>query len=223
MVRETEHLGNVMSSSLQATQHVNQRMKRARGSFYGLTPVGIFSKNLAPCDKAFLWCTVVAPSLTFGASVAPLQSEQISELERFQARYLKAALGLAPVAHHTALFAALGVPSIQETLRAMALRGFLNAIKSEHRLSRVMIRGMAVLAIDPAQLDGSFLGLLVLYRICNSNLGNLLSVAAGHIDRDLFRAQSESSGVIDSLRFLASRTDSMARHLIRLIVMPSLQ
>ena len=220
VVSETEHLGSVMSSSLQATQHVSQRMKRARGSLYGLTPAGMFSKKLAPSDKAFLWSTVVAPSLTYGASVSPLRPEEISELERFQARHLKAALGLPPMAHHTALFAALGVPSVQETLRAMALRGFLNALKSEHRLSRAMIRGMTVLATDPAQIDGSFLGLV--FRLCNSDLGNLLSVATGHIDREFIRPQSESNGVIDSLRFLASRTDSTAGRLMRLIVMPSL-
>ena len=98
---ETEHLGTVITSNLQAKRHVCQRMKRARGSFYGLTPAGILNTKLSPLDKAFLWRTIVAPSLTFGATAVPLRPEDISELERFQARHLKAALGLAPQTHHS--------------------------------------------------------------------------------------------------------------------------
>jgi len=204
---------------LQAKQHVNQRVKRARGAFYGLTPAGIFSKHLAPLDKAFLWRTIVDPSLTFGVAVAPLRPEDVSELESFQARYLKAALGLPPQAHHSALLKALKVPSIQETQRGMVFRGLCNVFKSEHRLSRAMTRGLAVLAVDPSQLDGSFLGLV--HSICNANFRNVLSVASGHIDPEMICPQSEPDGVVDSRRFLASRTDETARHLLRLMVMPT--
>ena len=218
VVSETEHLGTVVSSNLQSKQHVTLREKRARGSFYGLTPVGIFSKDLGPLDKVFLWRTIVSPCLTFGAAVVPLTPDDICELERFQARHIKAALGLPPQAHHSALLVALGVPSIQETQRGMVLRGLCNALKSEHRLARAMVRGLALLAIEPYQLDGSFLGLV--YSICNSSLENVLSVASGHIDPGTISPQYESNGIIDSLRFLAARTDSMSRHLLRCIVMP---
>ena len=134
---------------------------------------------------------------------------------------MKAALGLPPQAHHTDLLQALGVPSIQEILRGTVLRGLRNALKSEHRLSIALRRSLSVLAVDPAQLDGSFLGLV--YSICNCDFGNVLSVASGHIDQEMIRPQLESDGVVDSLRFLAARTDSVARHLMRLIVMPHLQ
>ena len=153
----------------------------------------------------------------WGYSV-PLRPEGLGDLERFQARHLKVALGLAPQTHHSALLAALGVPNIQETLRSMVLRGFFNAFKSEHRLSRVLTRGLAVLAVDPAQLDGSFLGLV--YAICNYNLGTVLTVASGFIDSEMIRPRSQPDGLIDSLRFLAASTDSTARLLMRLLVMP---
>ena len=220
IVKETEHLGSVVSATLQAKQHIAQRERRARGSFFGLTPAGIFSKELAPLDKAFLWRTIVAPSLTFGAAVVPLRPENVMQLERFQARYIKASLGLPAQAHHSALLAALRVPPVQETLRSMVARALCNAFRCEHRLSRALTRGLAVLATDPAQLDGSFLGLV--YSICNSRLENVLSIASGHIEQDMIHPQSVHDGVIDSLRFLATRTDSLARHLLRLIVMPGL-
>ena len=221
VVNETEHLGSVVTASLEAKQHVNQRERRARGAFYGLTPAGIFSKELSPLDKAFLWRTIVAPSLTFGAAVVPLRPDDVTQLEYFQARYIKASLGLPARAHHSALLVALGVPSVQETLRGTAVRALCNAFRGEHRLSRALTRGLVLLATDPSQLEGSFIGLV--YDMCNSNLQNILSVAAGHIDQDMIHAQLEQDGVVDSLRYLASRTDVLARHLLRLIVMPWLQ
>ena len=122
---ETEHLGTVVASNLQAKQHVSQRMKRARGSFYGLTPAGILSTKLSTFRQGIFVAHYCGPvPMTFGATAVPLRPEDISELERFQARHIKAALGLAPQTHHSALLAALGVPNVQEVLRSMVLRGF---------------------------------------------------------------------------------------------------
>ena len=62
-------------------------------------------------------------------------------------------------------------------------------------------------------------------KVSNSHkarLENVLSIASGHIEQDMIHPQSVHDGVIDSLRFLATRTDSLARHLLRLIVMPGL-
>ena len=47
-----------------------------------------------------------------------------------------------------------------------------------------------------------------------------MSLASGHIDLEIIHPQSRPDGVIDSLRFLAGRTDITARLLMRLIVMP---
>ena len=60
---------------------------------------GIFSEDLAPppppLDKTFLWRTIVAPSLTFGAGVVLLRPEDVTELDRFQGRRLNALGSLA--------------------------------------------------------------------------------------------------------------------------------
>ena len=106
-----------------------------------------------------------SPVSDFWGYSCPLRPEDVSELEYFQTRHIKAALGLPPQAHHSALLTALGVPHVQETLRGMALRGLANALRTEHRLSRVFTRGLALLATAPSQLDGSFLGLFIAYVI----------------------------------------------------------
>ena len=59
---------------------------------------GIFSEDLAPpppLDKTFLWRTIVAPSLTFGAGVVLLRPEDVTELDHFQGRRLNALGSLA--------------------------------------------------------------------------------------------------------------------------------
>ena len=153
--------------------------------------------------------------------MVPLRPDDVTQLECFQARHIKASLGLPVQAHHSALLVALGVPPVQETIRGTAVRALRNAFRGEHRLSRALTRGLVLLATDPAQLEGSFIGLV--YEMCNSSFQNILSVAAGHIDKDVICAQLEQDGVVDSLRYLSSRTDVLARHLLRLIVMPWLQ
>ena len=60
-------------------------------------------------------------------------------------------MGLPPQAHHSALLLALRVPTVQETLIGMVIRGLRNMFRSEHRLSRALTRGLALLATDPAQ------------------------------------------------------------------------
>ena len=82
VVNRTEHLGAVMSSNLQAKEHTSQRVKRARGSFYALSPAGMFSRELPPLDKAFMWRMIVSPSLTFGDTSVPLRPEDVSVLDR---------------------------------------------------------------------------------------------------------------------------------------------
>ena len=82
---QSEHLGVVLDSRLTAASHVNQREKRARAAFYGLTPAGMLAKSLAHADKAYLWQTVVLPVLIFGCGTAALRSADVEQLEIVQA------------------------------------------------------------------------------------------------------------------------------------------
>ena len=55
---KTEHLGVLLHSQLQAADHVNCRIRRGRGAFFGLEPAGMFSSSLLAADKAYLWRAV---------------------------------------------------------------------------------------------------------------------------------------------------------------------
>ena len=93
----------VLDSRLSAASHVNQREKRARAAFYGLTPAGMLAKSLSAADKAYLWQTVVLPVLIFGYGTVALRSADVEQLEIVQANCVKAAFGLPRSAHHSAL------------------------------------------------------------------------------------------------------------------------
>ena len=213
----TEHLGVVVSADLRGSHHAQYRIRRARGAFYGLTPAGILSDNLSPFDKAFLWKSVVLPALTFACEVVSLSSQDINSLESLQSRCIKAALGLPKYAHHSALLIALGIPRVQEELRRAVLFGLAGIFRGKnHRLTHVMTCGLAMLATDPQQLSGSFLGLA--YMLLNGSFQSLLETAGGHVDKSVVRGPIASDGVIDSLRFLLSMDSStLSRHMIRLM------
>ena len=73
-----------------------------------------------------------------------------------------------------------------------------------------------MLATDPQQLSGSFLGLA--YMLLNGSFQSLLETAGGHVDKSVVRGPIASDGVIDSLRFLLSMDSStLSRHMIRLM------
>ena len=73
---------------------------------------------------------------------------------------------------------------------------------SGHRLGRMMICQLAVLATDPRQLLGTFLGLA--YELLNCSFESVLETAGGHVNLNSIRTTIGPDGVIDALRFLLS-------------------
>ena len=211
----TEHLGVVLDERLRADAHVAQRMRRACAAFYALTPLGLLTNRLTAADKIYLWKTVALPALIFGYETAPLSPSDIERLDARQAALVKAALGLPRSAHHTALLLAVGVPRIGEMLRGAVLRAFAGIFRSDDRLHHSYIAALAKLAMHPGELEGSFIGLV--YVICGSDFGAVMSAAAGHIDPDVVRAPQEENGLVDSLRLVLAGNCQASRRLLRLL------
>ena len=80
----------VLDERLPADAHVAQRIRRARGAFYGLTPLGLLTNWLNAADKIYLWKSVILPALVFGRDTAPLSP---SDIERLDARGPKGSTG----------------------------------------------------------------------------------------------------------------------------------
>ena len=212
----TEHLGAIVSSDLSGTPHALHRIKRARSAFYGLTPAGMFNKNLSPADKAFLWKTVALPTLCFGCEISALKLSDISMLEHLQSMCIKASLGLPRFAHHSALLAALNIPTVQVLLRQSVLNGLAGSFCSQHRLYKAYVRGLALLACSPTEMQGSVLGFG--YTLLNNNFEQLLRLSIGHVEESAITEPSAPDGLVDTLRFLAQSTCPASRRLLRLLV-----
>ena len=221
----TEHLGVVTSADLSGSQHSQYRIKRARGAFYGLTPVGILCENPSPLDKAFLWKVVVMPVLTFGSEVKLLDSHDISYMESLQSRCMKAALGLSKHAHHSALPSAPGIPRIcmyihmylHEGIRRPVLQGLANAFRGgDHRLTHISYDWCAdTFAVETQQLSGAFIGFA--FQFLNGSFGAIVKAVGGHVNRDVVRGPIQPDGLIDSLRFLSDDPPVHSRRLLRLL------
>ena len=212
------HLGVTMDACLQGSLHTENRIKRARGAFYAMTPAGILSSRLSPSDKVFLWRTVALPALLFGCEVAPLRAADVQRLEKCQASCLKAALGLPQYAHHTALLIALGVPTIRQLLREGVLRTLRSSFRDDHRLRQALVRAIGEFTRRPSSLGGSFVGLAA--DLCGGHLETLLNVTNGCISRSLVSAPSCADGIADSIKTAAEYPEPLRSTLLFLLCKP---
>lgn len=192
------HLGISMDSNFHGGLHTDNRIKRARGAFFSLTPAGILNAHLAPFQKAFLWRMVVAPCLTFGGDVAPLRANDIQRLEACQASCVKTALRLPGSMRHSSLMAALDVPTVQEVLRRKTLRTLHTSFESDHRLRQALLNGFVHICVSPKKLHGSFLGLVS--SLCGDHIVKVLNVVNGKIPRNIISAPHHEDGLTDSIR-----------------------
>ena len=220
---QTEHLGIQLSSELGGRGHVNARIRRARGAFFGLAPAGIFNPRLPAPDKVYLWNTVVSPALLFGCSLCFLRSADVALLESRQATAIKAALHLPRTAHHSALLDALRMPSVHEVLRRASFHVFRDAFHGQHRLRSIFLSSVARIALNATAACGAGSFVNHVLALCGGNLEALLQVAGGRVGRELVRVPRATSGLADSLRWLLSRNDANSWSIVRLLVMPDMQ
>ena len=157
--------------------HVDARIRRARGAFFGLTPAGKFNPRLSPADKVYLWRAVVSPALLFGCSLCFLRSGDIARLQSWQATAIKAALRLPRTAHHSALLAALRVPSVQDVLRRALFNAFRDVFRGQHRLSSILTSGIARAALSATSACDTSSLVSHMLVLCGGNLATLLRVA----------------------------------------------
>ena len=219
---ETDHLGVQLRPQLQGAEHVNTRIRRGRGAFFGLMPAGMFDLYLSASDKAYLWRMVVSPAMLYGCALCFLTSTDVARLESWQATAFKSALRLPRTAHHTALLAALNIPRVQSVLRRALFNAFKDAFRGDHRLRCVLLSGIARIALNmtSACSTGSIVNHMLV--LCGGSLERLLQVAGGRVCPELVHVPRPACGMADSLQWLLSQNNADAWALIRLLVIPDL-
>ena len=216
----TEHLGVQLHPNLQGRVHVDARVSRGRGAYFGLSRAGLFSSQLPGPDKAFLWRAIVSPTLLFGCALCPLGPADISRLESWQAATVKAALRLPSRAHHTALLAALHIPKVQETLRRSIIACFRDAFRENHRLRQILVASLATLVLGDASSGHCAPIVRFMFIVCGANMSVLLQVAGGHIPPEIMYTPRPPCGVTDSLSWLLAQNTGEAWALIQMILAP---
>ena len=145
----------------------------------------------------------------------PLSVNDIEQLEICQTNCLKAALRLPRSAHHTALLRALGIPRLHECLRRAAFCSFRSAFRSDHRLRQVFVSALALLAVCPSELFGSFI--YHVFCLCNYHFDAMMEVVTGFIDRSRVYSPLPEDGLVDSISLVLNDQSQMARRLLRLL------
>ena len=85
-----------------------------------------------------------------------------------------------------------------------------------HRLRQVLVTSLAKLALDPSDLQGSFL--LQVYDMCGKDFEVVLELAGGGaIDCDRVRAPREHNGLVDTIQFVLHGSCEASRRLLRLL------
>ena len=216
--QETTHLGVELRSQLHGADQVTARIQRSRGAFFGLTPAGMFNQHLSAVDKAFLWRMIVAPVLIYGCEVCFLSSGDIARLEGWQASAVKSALRLPRTAHHSALMAALRIPSVQALVRRSIFRATQNAFRGQHRLRCVLVSSLAQLATNARFAETSASIVCHLMSLCGGNFMRVLEAASGHIHGDWVHTPRPENGLADSLSWLMDSNSAESWQLVRLLV-----
>ena len=85
-----------------------------------------------------------------------------------------------------------------------------------HRLRQVLVTSLAKLALDPSDLQGSFL--LQVYDMCGKDLQVMLELAGGGaIDCDQVRAPREQNKLVDTIQLVLHGGCEASRRLLRLL------
>lgn len=113
-VKSLEILGNVFNNSGSGIDHVENRIKKCRQSFYNLLPAGILYPGASPEVQAYLYKHICQPSLTYGVECMNISDKEICKLDSTQGKLIKQSLGLSKRSHNTEILKALNIKTVSE-------------------------------------------------------------------------------------------------------------
>lgn len=213
------YLGICLSNNNKA--HSNARIKATRRAFYALQSAGVFLKGIKPETLIHIFNTAIRPVLLYGLQSIYQNNASVIEIEKLQAKLLKAVLGLKVFCRNTPLLDAMRVQRIgmsnelQELLlfRSMILSNsrtqyFYNFLLSQH------IKGTSS---SHKSLVSRVLSTCKKYDI---SLVNMMCDDTYLRKRKIFNQYPQDDGVVDSLRFLVSNMTTESVVLMNSILSP---
>ena len=167
VVTQTMHVGILRSANSQETA-VDENIKKARRSIYGLMAAGLHGENgLDPETSVQLINTYVLPVLVYGLEVVLPNKTLIDKLERVYRKFLKQVLSLPDTVADPASYILSGAIPIEAVVHKRALSLFgsicrLDETAVEKQLAR---RQLAVKSIDSCSWYVSIRKILTKYSL----------------------------------------------------------
>ena len=120
-VNNIEILGMILSSDGKCINQVDSRILKCRKSSFSLNNVGMPYPGLPVDLKLHLWHAICRPILTLELETVYLNRVKYGKLESLQGTIVKAFLCLSSHSHHSKWLTALGILSIEESIKSMSV------------------------------------------------------------------------------------------------------
>jgi hypothetical protein len=218
-----KYLGVTLSSS-KSNEHVDSRIEASRRAFYALQGAGFTNTNANSGVISYVWNSAIRPVLTYGINCMHVSKKYLCNMEKAQARLLKAGLGLHKFCKNTHLLKALNVMKIESTMEISSL----DLIRSVfHNSSRARSFYMYLLNMHSCGHLKNHSDLVSrAHKICNKYDVSFIRYVfdksySSHVRTNMKKRYDAPDGITDSVRQLLLRNDPYNRYVLNLLLMPS--
>ena len=208
-VNEIEYLGALLSNS--SVSHVNRRIRKCRQAFYSLQGAGMCDNGAEPVVISHLWQTAMQPILLYSNECFDLSNSSKVELEKIQAKLVKASLGLSKFCRSSPLLSALGVRKVDCLVNCQSIKLFNSIMTSKTQICNVYKYAFR-----------KHLNIGLLSRVKTICSDKRLSVVKIMVDKKYCTSVCKSlkrlpinDGIVDSCRTLLSNYTSGNKALLR--------
>ncbi len=209
-------LGVTFNHSCNASDHVEERIRKCRGAFYCHSENGLCYPGLSTNTKVYLWKTICSPILTYGCDTLKIGSTDMNRLEVLQGNLLKQVLGLSKKSRSSHLLMALGVSRIRDMILVKWCKLFNRIMHTESPCSRLYRILLAKYIRGGEYCKNTLLG-----QIIGAGQSPLITMTSGY---RMNNQPTTPNGIVDSLRYLLnhpkfniklSQTHKMVESLVR--------
>lgn len=124
-------LGVYIESSNRNTTQISERQQKATDTIHNLKRIGIFSMQMKPSTKAFIYKCYVRPMLLYGLDVITLSQTEQNEIVIADTSMIKHMLRLGSRSSHTQLLYALDIKAIEKVITKMKITLILRLMKNK--------------------------------------------------------------------------------------------
>ena len=122
------YLGAVISNN-SGKEHVSSRLNSCRKAFYSLQGAGLSQNSLDIDTLMYIWSSTCKSVLLYGCESMYISKQNINELDKLQAKFIKCLVGIGSSYKTTPLLKALKIHNISDVINLNSLVLFKNIMK----------------------------------------------------------------------------------------------